>query len=78
MEVSERNIGICQHLAADRRRKLPAQTWEGLVNSARILAFQKQLSTALGGVLTGRGADIIIIDDPLKADDALSESRRPP
>jgi predicted phage terminase large subunit-like protein len=27
-------------------------------------------------VLTGRGADIIIIDDPLKADDALSEVRR--
>jgi hypothetical protein len=27
-------------------------------------------------VLTGRGAEIIIIDDPLKADDALSETRR--
>jgi predicted phage terminase large subunit-like protein len=35
-----------------------------------------RLSTSLGGVLTGRGADIIIIDDPLKADDALSENRR--
>lgn len=35
-----------------------------------------RLSTSTGGVLTGRGADIIIIDDPLKADDALSESRR--
>ena len=35
-----------------------------------------RLSTSVGGVLTGRGADIIIIDDPLKADDALSESRR--
>jgi predicted phage terminase large subunit-like protein len=30
----------------------------------------------VGGVLTGRGADLIIIDDPLKADDALSEARR--
>jgi hypothetical protein len=28
------------------------------------------------GGLTGRGADVIIIDDPLKADDALSEARR--
>jgi hypothetical protein len=36
----------------------------------------ERLSTSVGGVLTGRGADIIIIDDPLKADDALSESRR--
>jgi len=35
-----------------------------------------RLSTSVGGVLTGRGADIIIIDDPLKAGDALSESRR--
>ena len=25
-----------------------------------------RLSTSVGGVLTGRGADIIIIDDPLK------------
>jgi hypothetical protein len=35
-----------------------------------------RLSTSVGGVLTGRGADIIIVDDPLKADDALSEVRR--
>ncbi len=35
-----------------------------------------RLSTSIGGVLTGRGADIIIIDDPLKAADALSEPRR--
>ena len=35
-----------------------------------------RLSTSIGGVLTGRGADIIIIDDPIKADDAQSESRR--
>ena len=30
----------------------------------------------MGGILTGRGADIIIVDDPLKADDALSDIRR--
>ena len=35
-----------------------------------------RLSTSIGGVVTGRGADIIVIDDPLKADDALSEARR--
>jgi len=35
-----------------------------------------RFSTSVAGVLTGRGADIIIIDDPLKADDALSETRR--
>lgn len=35
-----------------------------------------RLSTSVGGVLTGRGADVIIIDDPLKPDEAMSESRR--
>jgi predicted phage terminase large subunit-like protein len=35
-----------------------------------------RLATSVGGVLTGRGADLILIDDPLKPDDALSEPRR--
>src|SRR6202008_3818519 len=29
-----------------------------------------------GGVLTGRGADIILIDDPLKPEEALSDAQR--
>jgi hypothetical protein len=39
-------------------------------------AHGTRLSTSVGGVLTGRGADLIVIDDPLKPDEALSESRR--
>jgi predicted phage terminase large subunit-like protein len=35
-----------------------------------------RMSTSVGGVLTGRGADLILIDDPIKPDEALSESRR--
>jgi predicted phage terminase large subunit-like protein len=35
-----------------------------------------RLATSVGGTLTGRGGDIIIIDDPLKPDDAFSESKR--
>jgi predicted phage terminase large subunit-like protein len=35
-----------------------------------------RMATSVGGVLTGRGADIILIDDPLKPDEALSDSRR--
>src|SRR2546421_306104 len=35
-----------------------------------------RLATSIGGVLTGRGADFIIIDDPLKPDEALSEAQR--
>jgi predicted phage terminase large subunit-like protein len=34
------------------------------------------MATSVGGVLTGRGADIILIDDPLKPDQALSEVGR--
>jgi predicted phage terminase large subunit-like protein len=35
-----------------------------------------RLATSTGGVLTGRGGDIIIIDDPIKPQDAQSEARR--
>lgn len=35
-----------------------------------------RMATSVGGVLTGRGADIIIIDDPLKPDEAMSDTRR--
>jgi hypothetical protein len=35
-----------------------------------------RLATSVGGVLTGRGADMIIIDDPLKAEEALSQTQR--
>ncbi len=35
-----------------------------------------RLATSVGGSLTGRGADIIIVDDPLKAEEALSKERR--
>jgi predicted phage terminase large subunit-like protein len=35
-----------------------------------------RLATSTGGVLTGRGADIILIDDPLKPEEALSEAQR--
>ena len=33
-------------------------------------------ATSIGGVLTGKGADLIIIDDPIKPDDAMSEAHR--
>jgi predicted phage terminase large subunit-like protein len=33
-------------------------------------------ATSVGGTLTGRGADLIIVDDPLKAEDVMSEPAR--
>ena len=35
-----------------------------------------RITTSIGGTLTGRGADIVIIDDPLKAEDAASVTAR--
>jgi predicted phage terminase large subunit-like protein len=35
-----------------------------------------RMATSVGGVLTGRGANFIIIDDPLKPDEAISETQR--
>jgi predicted phage terminase large subunit-like protein len=42
------------------------------IDEIRTTAGVYRLSTSVGGVLTGRGADIIIIDDPIKAADAHS------
>jgi predicted phage terminase large subunit-like protein len=46
------------------------------VNEFMTTAQGFRMSTSVGGVLTGRGADLIILDDPLKPDDAMSETRR--
>ncbi|WP_300395760.1 phage terminase large subunit [Henriciella sp.] len=35
-----------------------------------------RLATSVGGTLTGRGGDVLIIDDPIKPEDARSESAR--
>jgi predicted phage terminase large subunit-like protein len=42
----------------------------------RTTAGGGRFSTSTGGVITGRGGDILIIDDPIKADDALSDAKR--
>lgn len=42
----------------------------------RLTKRGSRLATSLGGTLTGRGGGIIIIDDPLKPDEAASETGR--
>ncbi|WP_119419675.1 phage terminase large subunit [Desertibaculum subflavum] len=61
------------------REAFPYTRLDSRKQSAREVATTKggfRLSTSVGGTLTGRGADWIIIDDPLKAQDALSEAAR--
>jgi hypothetical protein len=45
-------------------------------NEIEFTARGFRMATSVGGTLTGRGGDIIVIDDPLKPDDAMSESKR--
>lgn len=45
-------------------------------SETQLTARGGRMATSVGGVLTGRGADIIVIDDPLKASDAASALRR--
>lgn len=45
-------------------------------NEVTLVGQGSRFATSIGGVLTGRGADIIIIDDPLKPEDAMSELKR--
>ena len=60
------------------RRLFPAtnismRAAEGYLHTA-FGGFRK--ATSVGGAFTGRGGDLIIIDDPLKADDAYSAAAR--
>src|SRR5580693_2498606 len=51
-------------------------TRRSAVHDFKTTAKGSRLATSVGGVLTGRGADFIIIDDPLKPDEAISETHR--
>ncbi len=46
------------------------------VNELTTTAQGCRMATSVDGVLTGRGADLIIIDDPLKPDEAASDTQR--
>ena len=54
--------GITAHLREDRRH----------IQDDDI----ERLATSVGGTLTGKGGDYIIIDDPIKAEDAYSDVAR--
>ena len=58
--------------AAERRAYRPREPLAELATTDGGFRF----ATSVGGVLTGRGADVILIDDPLKPADAMSQSRR--
>ena len=44
----------------------------GAIGRLETTAGGYRFSTSIGGALTGKGADIVIVDDPLKAKDAIT------
>ena len=80
-ELSDKHARDCRRLMASAfyRRLFPNTRLSAEKQSVNDFMTTEQgfkMSTSVGGVLTGRGADLIILDDPLKPDDALSETRR--
>jgi hypothetical protein len=80
--------GLADKLAGDCRSLMTSDWYQELFPLTRLATRRPmlndymttkkgfRLSTSVNGVLTGRGADFIIIDDPLKPDEALSETQR--
>jgi predicted phage terminase large subunit-like protein len=80
-ELADKHARDCRTLMATAfHRRLFRNTHLSLekqsVNEFMTTAQGFRMSTSVGGVLTGRGADLIILDDPLKPDEALSAPRR--
>jgi predicted phage terminase large subunit-like protein len=79
---------LSNKLAADCRSLMLTDWYQEIFPSTRLATGRSpvndftttekgsRLATSVGGVLTGRGADFIIIDDPLKPNEALSETER--
>ena len=78
---------LSEKLARDCRRVMQSPWYRALfrtrlaperlaVHDFMTTAQGSRMATSVEGPLTGRGADIIIIDDPLKPEDALSDTAR--
>jgi hypothetical protein len=78
---------LADKLSRDCRRLLASDWYQRLfptrlaprhqaVPEFETTAQGSRVATSVGGVLTGRGADLIVIDDPLKPEEALSQTQR--
>ncbi len=79
---------LADKLAGDCRSLILSDFYRGLFPATRLAARKPalndfmttkkggRLSTSVGGALMGRGGGWFIIDDPLKPDEALSETQR--
>jgi len=77
---------LADQLSADCRRVMLSAWYRRLfpgtvldkraVGHLATTAGGKRYATSVGGALTGIGADVIIVDDPMKPDEALSDAER--
>lgn len=79
---------LAEKHARDTRTLMASRFYQELFPDTRLLQTKQavhdfmttkngsRMATSVGGVLTGRGADVIIIDDPMKPGEALSEPQR--
>jgi hypothetical protein len=84
--VASYNLDLATKLHNDFRAILKSSWYQRIFPHARIVKDTEsevvttkngfRLATSIDGPLTGRGGDIVIIDDPLSAIDALSDSKR--
>ena len=79
-DLSDKLARDCRNIVMSRwyQRLFPTRmsTMKQSVQEFTTTSHGYRLATSIGGVLTGRGADLIIIDDPLKPEEALSETQR--
>ena len=80
MDLATKHAQDCLNLMqAEWYRRLYGNVLVGgrpAVGDFRTVAGGGRLATSVGGVLTGMGGDIIVIDDPLKPDEAVSDTLR--
>lgn len=77
---------LARMLARDFRRIVESHWYQKIFTQVRILKTTEnefvtdkggfRFATSVGGTLTGRGGDFIIIDDPIKPEDTMSERIR--
>jgi predicted phage terminase large subunit-like protein len=80
-ELARKHARDCRTLLESSwyRRTFPGVRINPRKNTETEIATMRhgfRLATSIGGTLTGRGGNIIIIDDPLKPGDATSEAER--
>ena len=77
---------LANKLASDSRTLMTSPFYRTIFPNTKLSSMRKpefvtttggvRYATSVGGTMTGRGADFLIVDDPLKPDEALSDTQR--